>query len=80
MSYPTHDTDWAESQAGNYWRRVNGIPLIVGKRKYEKYYWASVDNKFMDEIFASLEQAQFAAEKEIERIENNFWPPYDYES
>lgn len=79
MSYPTHDTDWAESQQGNYWRRVNGVPLIVGKRKHERYYWASVDSKFMDEIFNSLGEAQLAAEKELERIENNFCPPSDYE-
>ena len=24
MSYPTHDTDWAESAKGNHWRRENG--------------------------------------------------------
>ncbi len=24
MSYPTHDTDWAESTQGNDWKRIDG--------------------------------------------------------
>jgi len=41
MSYSTHDTDWAESKLGNFWRRVNGAALIVDlntqSRKYLKW-------------------------------------------
>ena len=80
MSYPTHDTDWAESQIGNSWRRVNGAALIVGRDRLTKLYWASIDHKYLDDLFKSLEEAQLAVEKEHERIENNFRPPYYYEN
>jgi hypothetical protein len=80
MSYPTHDTDWAESQLGNFWRRVNGAALIVGRDRVTKLYWASIDHKYIDDMFNSLKEAQLGVEKEHERNENNFLPPCDYEN
>jgi len=76
MNYPTHDTDWDESQKGNQWRRLNGIPLVVGKVKNSKLYWASVDDEFLKDYFKTLEEAQFAAEREFERREKEWAPPY----
>jgi hypothetical protein len=81
MSYPTHDTDWAESQWGNHWRRVNGIPLIVGRSSYGgNHYWASVDREFLDVQFETLGQAKAAAEAELQRLENLWYMgrSYDY--
>lgn len=72
MSYPTHDTEWEESQAGNQWRRLNGIVLIIGKRKHERHFWASVDLKYLDNVFDTMAQAKTAAEVELNRLENNW--------
>ena len=61
MNYPTHDTPWATSAKGNIWRRVNGIPLIVGKRK-DGRWWARRGDSFIDGSFPSEESAKAAAE------------------
>ena len=57
MTYPTHDTQWALSQKGNWWRRVNGIAFIVGKRK-DGRFWARRGEEFLPGTFASLEEAK----------------------
>ena len=62
MTYSTHETDWAVSARGNFWRRVNGIVLVVGRKKGEDSYWAMRDGVFIDGNFRTKEQAQRAAE------------------
>lgn len=62
MSYATRDTNWSLSAKGNYWRRVNGVILIVGRRKSDRCYWARRGNEFIPGSFATREQAQRAAE------------------
>lgn len=62
--YPTHDTDWDLSAKGNYWRRYEGKLLVVGT-KIGDFYWARIDNDFMDEQFFTLEEAQDAADAEV---------------
>jgi hypothetical protein len=61
MTYPTHDTDWANSSKGNCWRRKNGIALIAGKRK-DGRYWARQGEEFLPGSFDSLEDAKRALE------------------
>jgi hypothetical protein len=62
--YPTHDTDWDLSAKGNYWRRYEGKLLVVGT-KFGDFYWARIDNDFMEEQFFTLEEAQDAADAEV---------------
>jgi hypothetical protein len=73
MTYSTSDTDWAESQGGNQWRRLGGVPLIVGRSKNRKLYWASVDYKFLQEQFETPEEAKAAAETEFKRQEQAWY-------
>lgn len=81
MTYPTHDTDWAESQWGNHWRRINGIPLVVGRSSYGRnHYWASVDREFLDVQFKTLDQAKAAAEAELQRREDFWFIERDHEN
>jgi hypothetical protein len=61
MNYPTHDTDWAISYKGNWWRRKNRIALIVGKRK-DGRYWARRGDEFLPGSFASASEAKGALE------------------
>lgn len=65
MTYSTHETDWAVSARGNFWRRVNGIVLVVGRKKGEDSYWAMRDGMFIQGNFRTKEQAQRAAEADI---------------
>ena len=60
------DTDWDLSAKGNWWRRENGTPLIVGISKYG-LVWPMVDGDFIDEAFDYLEDVQIAAELEVNR-------------
>lgn len=62
MTYSTHDTDWALSAKGNFWRRVDGIVLVVGRKKGEDSYWAMRDGVFIEGNFRTKEQAQRTAE------------------
>ena len=62
MSYPTHDTDWATSAKGNEWRRINGVVLVVGRRKTDGKYWAMRDGDFLKESYATEALAKKAAE------------------
>jgi hypothetical protein len=79
MNYPTHDTDWEESQAGNQWRRLNGTVLIAGKKKYAAFYWASVDYKYLPGLFETMGEAKAAAEAELNRLENNFFREHGHD-
>ena len=60
--YPTHDTDWAISAKGNEWRRINGVVLVVGRRKTDGKYWAMRDGNFLKDSFATEALAKRAAE------------------
>ena len=65
MSYPTHDTDWALSAKGNWWRRINGKVLVVGRNEYG-FYWVLADGTFLEEHFETQDEAQLAAEAEVD--------------
>ena len=72
MSYPTHDTDWAESAKGNYWRRENGMVLVVG-RKPDGKFWAMVDGRFVKETFPGRTLAMAAVEDEPRGCDSQTW-------
>jgi hypothetical protein len=67
MNYGGDDTDWAESQLGNQWRRLNQFILIVGKHRKAVDYWASINHTYLVETFESAEAARKAVELELER-------------
>jgi len=62
MKYPTHDTEWATSAKGNTWKRINGIGLVVGKRK-DGRWWARRGDDFVKGSFTSKIEAMNAAEQ-----------------
>jgi hypothetical protein len=66
MKYPTYDTNWTISAKGNCWRRLNKKVLVVGQFKDNDYYWAMRDGEFLKGRFESIEDAQIAAERNIE--------------
>jgi hypothetical protein len=72
MSYPTHDTDWAESAQGNDWKRVNSKVLVVGRKK-DGDFWAMVDGNFVKGSFPHKAAAKAAAEAELKRQDNMSW-------
>ena len=61
MKFPTYDTDWATSTKGNTWRRMDGLVLIVGKRKDGKW-WSRRGQDFLKGDFGSEQAAMHAAE------------------
>ena len=65
MKYPTHDTEWATSAKGNVWRRINGIGLVVGKRK-DGRWWARRGEDFIKGSFSTKQEAKNAAELGLE--------------
>lgn len=80
MKYGTHDTEWDDSAQGNKWRRLNEHLLIARRKKHSPHFWASVDSRFIDDVFDSLEQAQLAAEKEAQRLDDDFFRRISRES
>lgn len=72
MSYPTHDTDWAESTQGNDWKRVDGNVLVVGRKK-DGTFWAMADGRFVKGSFPHKAAAKSAAEVEFKRQSNMGW-------
>jgi hypothetical protein len=64
--FPTNDTDWTSSSKGNQWRRIDGIVLVVGQFKTSDDYWAMRDGNFIKGRFYSMEDAQYAAENNVE--------------
>jgi hypothetical protein len=64
MTYPTHDTDWALSVKGNWWRRYDGLLLSAGTRKSDGRYWARRGNEFSKGSFNALSAAKYAAEND----------------
>jgi hypothetical protein len=72
MSYPTHDTDWAESAQGNDWKRSDGKALVVGRKK-DGTYWAMVDGNFAKGSFPHKGAAKAAAEAELQRQDRLSW-------
>ena len=71
MSYPTHDTDWAESAQGNDWKRIDSKLLVVGRKK-DGTFWAMVDGHFAKGSFSNKASAKSAAEAELKR-QNVIW-------
>lgn len=61
---PQHDTDWALSAKGNWWRRIDGVAMIVGKTK-DGRIWARVGDNFLNGQHDSLSEAQAACEREL---------------
>ena len=72
MSYPTHDTDWAESAKGNEWKRVDSKVLVVGRKK-DGNFWAMADGNFAKGSFTNKAAAKAAAEAELKRQDNMSW-------
>jgi hypothetical protein len=72
MSYPTHDTDWAESTQGNDWKRIDGKVLVVGRKK-DGNFWAMADGYFAKGSFTNKSAAKAAAEAELKRQDNMSW-------
>lgn len=62
MNYPTRDSDWARSAKGNLWRRMNGVLLVVGKRKSDGGIWVRVGEDFLKGSFPTEASAKRAAE------------------
>lgn len=65
ISTVIQNTEWKLSAKGNYWRKKNGITLIVGT-KCGASYWVSVDGKYLRKWEKSLELAKVAAEAGVE--------------
>jgi len=66
MSYPNQrNTDWKLSSKGNYWRKRNGIMLVVGGSD-EKGYWIRVGDDFLSIWQDTLQDAKDVAEYEAE--------------
>jgi hypothetical protein len=67
MSYSTNDTDWDMSSTGRWWRRLDGVVLVVGKthsRYYGDSYWISIDGELQKGVsFPKLADAQKRAER-----------------
>lgn len=69
-----NDTDWALSQKGNFWRRINGTVLVVGRRKNTDAFWAMVDGEFLKGSFATELLAKSAATDKANGDElDGFW-------
>lgn len=63
MKY-NQDTDWELSAKGNFWRRIDGVLLVVGKDKYDRV-WARVAEDFLEGPYDSLCEAKTACEEEV---------------
>ena len=61
-----HNTDWTSSVEGNWSRRGNGIPLIVGMSKYGRIR-ARVGDNFLEGQYDSLEEARAACDEEAKK-------------
>ena len=57
-----HDTDCDLTAKGNWWRRIDGTPLIVGQSKSGRV-WARVGDDFLDGQYDSLSEAKAACEQ-----------------
>ena len=71
MTYPTHDTQWALSKKGNWWRRKSGIALVVGERK-DGRFWARRGDDFMQGSYGTIAEDQRGAESNTSG-ENTQW-------
>jgi len=78
MNYPTHDTEWATSAKGNTWKRINGIGLVVGKRK-DGRWWARRGDDFNKGSFTSKIEAMNAAELGHEGEADSIFKDHDFE-
>ncbi len=78
MNYPTHDTEWARSAKGNLWRRMNGVLLVVGKRKADGGFWVRVGEDFLKGSFPTEAVAKRAAEGGVEDDNSAMDLDYDW--
>jgi hypothetical protein len=78
MNYPTRDTEWATSAKGNTWKRINGIGLVVGKRK-DGWWWARRGDNFVKGSFTSKIEAMNAAELGHEGEADSIFKDDDFE-
>jgi len=66
MSYLNErSTEWRISSKGNYWRKRNGIMLVVGGSD-EKGYWVRVGDEYLSIRQKTLQDAKDVAELEAE--------------
>ena len=56
------NTEWKLSAKGNYWRKKDGITLVVGGSD-EKGFWVRIGDDFQSEWEETLEEAKEAAER-----------------
>ena len=70
--YTMHDTEWAKSNKGNFWRRFSGKVMVVGTKDGD-YYWAMIDGDFLKEQYLSAEDAQDAADVEVGAKKDDLW-------
>jgi len=78
MTYSTADTQWALSAKGNWWRRLNGIPLIVGRRK-DGRFWARRGDDFITGSFSSISEAKRCVEFGFASDSTNTDPASEHE-
>ena len=64
MNFPKN-TEWRLSAKGNYWRKRNGVLLVVGGSD-EKGYWVRVGEDNLQNKQDTLEDAKVIAEFEVE--------------
>ena len=60
------NTAWALSAKGEWWRQKNGTNMVVGRKTDDDEYWVLVDGEFLDDHYDDLDDAQRAAEAEVE--------------
>lgn len=59
--YAQADTDWRLSAKGNYWKRSNGVLLVVGQGSHGGC-WAMRDGTLLSGSYDTLKAAKRAAE------------------
>jgi hypothetical protein len=77
--YDLYDTDWALSNKGNQWRRLEGRLLVVGKSKFG--FWARVGDTFVKGRFSDTAEAKSAAERAVAMVSTpSEFGPADWEA
>ncbi len=61
INFPKN-TEWRLSAKGNYWRKLNGVTLVVGGSD-EKGYWIRIGETFLPSWEETLHEAKKIAER-----------------
>ena len=61
MNFPKN-TEWRLSAKGNYWRKLNGVMLVVGGSDEERF-WIRIGESFLPEREETLQDAKRIAER-----------------